>query len=96
MAKTENEKVVDAFKNLLNKAEEVRVNDTRVTSGSTSCIGKWSMSLKVQGGKELTLDDKSLESISYDKGDFVIPSEDGKSKNRFTFYSMKKEIPRHI
>ena len=63
MAKTKAQKVSDAFKNLLSRAEEVRVNDARVTSGTASCVGKWSMTLKLQGGKELTLDDKNLEAI---------------------------------
>lgn len=96
MAKSEAEKVASAFKTLLARAEEVNVNDIRVTSGTASCVGKWSMTLKLQGGKELTLDDKSIEEISYEKGDFILPTEDGKKQNRIAFYSMKKEIPRHI
>ena len=96
MAKTTEQKVADAFKTLLTRAEEVRVNDTRVTSGSASCVGKWSMSLKLQGGKEVTLDDKSLDSIKYEKGDFLVPTDDGKGTYRIAFFSMKKEIPRHI
>ena len=94
--KTEAQKVADAFKTLLNRAEEVRVNDTKVTSGTASCVGKWSMTLKLQGGKEIKLGDSQLDHIKYDKGDFVIPMEDGKKTARIAFFSMKKEIPRHI
>ncbi|OED40236.1 hypothetical protein ACH42_17125 [Endozoicomonas sp. (ex Bugula neritina AB1)] len=96
MAKTTEQKVADAFKTLLNRAEEIRVNDTKVTSGTASCVGKWSMTLKLQGGKEVKLEDKQLDQIKYDKGDFIIPMEDGKKVTRIAFFSMKKEIPRHI
>lgn len=96
MAKTTEQKVADAFKTLLTRAEQVRVDNIKVTSGTASCIGKWSMTLKLQGGKEIKLDDKSLSTIKYEKGDFLVPMEDGKKTARITFYSMKKEIPRHI
>lgn len=96
MAKTKTEKVVSAFKTLLARAEQVRVNNTEVTSATANCLGKWSINMKLKGGKELALDDKALEVISYDKGDFIVPAEDGKKENKIAFYTMKKEVPRHI
>ena len=94
--KTTHEKVASAFKTLLARAEQVRVNNTEVTSATANCLGKWSITMKLKGGKELALDDKALDAITYDKGDFVIHTEDGKKENRIAFYSMKKEVPRHI
>ncbi len=96
MAKTTEQKITDAFKTLITRAEEVRVDDTPVTDGTASCIGKWSMELTLKGGKKMKLDDNSLDAIKYDKGDFIIPAGDGKKTHRVAFYSMKKEIPRHI
>ncbi len=96
MAKTTEQKIADAFKTLLSNAEEVRVNNVKVTSGTASCVGKWSMTLALKGGKELKLDDSQLKKISYEKGDFLIPAADGKGNSRIAFYSMKKEVPRHI
>ena len=94
--KTTHEKVASAFKTLLARAEQVRVNNVEVTSATANCLGNWSITMKLKSGKELELTEKGLEAISYDKGDFIVPSEDGKKENRIVFYSMKKEIPRHI
>ena len=99
MAKTTQAKLADAFKNLVSKTAEMRVNNHRVVNGSVECIGGWKLTLTLDNGNTLTIDDKALGRMTFEKGDFMLSEKDKDKKEQhyqIAFYTMKKEIPRHL
>ncbi|GAA4649595.1 hypothetical protein GCM10023116_18690 [Kistimonas scapharcae] len=102
MAKTQQEKIVDAFKALVSKTAEMRVNGIQVSKGSASCIGGFELTLDLVDGSQHVITDQSLQTMTHDKGDFNVQVVTGKGKDKLTddlvinFYVMKKEVPRHL